>query len=324
MKKWWWLAGCIFLLAACGEEPKKEYKEPDWDRLTKAEQVAPKNSANEMIAPATDAEMVATRSTGQGGVTLTMSPDRPGDRGCLRAVAQGQPGRAAYRWFVNGQLVPQHAGATLCSDYFKRGDEVRVSVGTIDVGADSTVTIRNTPPEILEVSISLNNALQNSAITATAVGSDIDGDEIEYLYQWLINEEEDAVLTESVLPASSYVRGDKIEVVIVPSDGTDEGLAYRREIVLPKGPPRITSQPSQNFKAVDYIYQVVVENASEAVLSYRLEDAPAGMMIDPKTGLVKWPLVGVAPGQYDVTIIVTDAEGGEAIQAYKLNLGSAE
>ncbi len=314
----------ISLLVACSEEPKQEYKEPDWDRLTKAEKDEPAPAAvpqTTTVSPADQPTAAApVRSESQGGVTISLRPDRPDDDGCIRAMVQGQPGRPVFQWFVNGVQVPQQIGGRLCSDKFQRGDEVTVQVGTVDVGASSTVTIGNTPPRVIEVSATAQQAFEHGDITMSAIGADADGDDVEFLYQWIINGEEEAFLNEATLKAENYAQGDQIQVRITPYDGFDEGKPYESAVLsVPNAPPVITSRPPQNFEAQVYNYQVEASDPDDAELIFSLTDPPSGMSIS-STGLLNWPLTEVEPGEYKISIVVTDSGGDTTTQEFTLAL----
>ncbi len=316
----------ISLLAACSEEPKQEYKEPDWDRLTKAVKDEPTPAAaptSAAASPTTASQPTAVapiRSESQGGVTISLRPDQPSDEGCIRAMVKGKPGRPAFQWFVNRNIVSDNPGGKLCSDKFQRGDEVTVQVGTNDAGASTTVTIGNTPPRVIEVTATAQQAFEHGDITMSAVGADVDGDEVEFLYQWFINGEEESFLTQPTLPAASYAEGDQIQVRITPYDGFDEGKPYESAVLaIPNAPPVITSQPSQNFEAHNYSYQVEASDPDDAELTFSLTDPPNGMNISA-SGLINWPLAEIDPGNYKISIVVTDPDGDTATQEFTLAL----
>lgn len=309
------------LLAACSEEPKQEYKEPDWDRLTKAEKDEPAQPVS--VAPTNAPQPTITaplRSESVGGVTVAVRPEKPIDEGCLRAVVKGQPGRPVFQWFVNRVQVPQQTGGRLCSDKFQRGDEVTVQIGTQDIGASTTVTIGNTPPRVIEVSATAEQAFQHGDITMSAIGADVDGDDVEFLYQWIINGTEEPFLNEATLKAENYAKGDQVQVRITPYDGFDEGKPYESAVLaVPNAPPVITSKPPQNFEAHVYSYQVEASDPDDAELTYSLTDPPAGMSISG-SGLVHWDLTEVDPGDYKISIVVTDPDGDTATQEFTLAL----
>lgn len=312
----------LLLLAACSDEPKKEYKEVDWDRLTRAvkdEPAMPKQTPE--ATPASPAAAEAEPSDeSQGGVTISIQPERPDAGSCLRAQVQGQPGRPVFQWFVNGEQVPEQTGGRLCGDFFRRGDQVTVQIGTSDAGASTSVTIENALPRVVEVNATAEQAFNHGDITVTAVGGDIDGDPVEFRYQWLINGEPDPFQTEATLPAAGYAKGDTIQFRITPYDGFDEGTPYQSKVLeIGNAAPVITSTPPAHFESAEYTYQVEAKDPDGAKLSFRLNDPPAGMNISAD-GLVTWPLTYVAPGKYKISIVVADPDGDTTTQEYTLTL----
>jgi hypothetical protein len=302
---------CV-VLSACGEEPQKQ-------SAPKVEAATSDTSQNEAetknVPPAQSA----------GGVTVEILPENPTSSGCLRAVIQGHPGRSAVIWKVNGETVSSGTDTQLCSDQYKRYDNVTVSVGTNDVGAQASVSIGNSPPRIVDISSSASGIFAGVDVTVTPVAEDVDGDQVDFTYQWLINGEDDPVLTEATLPGSKFTKGDTIQVLIVPNDFFDDGPTYESYAqVVPNAAPQITSQPPQGITSFDYVYQVVVSDPDDSEFTYRLDAAPEGMTIDEKSGLIQWSLVDVSPGDYTIAIVVADSEGIEGAQEYTLTLGASQ
>ena len=88
-------------------------------------------------------------------------------------------------------------------------------------------------------------------------------------------------------------------------------------------PPLITSEPpTQGAVGSPYSYPVVVQYSGTGPLVYALTTAPAGMTIDPASGLIQWtPTAGeVGPGA--VALSVTDPLGGGATQTFTVVVAS--
>ena len=302
---------CV-VLSACGEESQK--------------QPAPKVEAVTSDTSQNDVEPKSVPPTQSAGdVTVEILPDNPTSTGCLRAVIQGHPGRSAVIWTVNGETVASGTDTQLCSPSYKRYDNVTVSVGTKDMGAQASVSIGNSPPRIVDMTSSASGIFAGADVTVTPVAEDIDGDEVDFTYQWLINGEADPVLTEATLPGSKFSKGDSIQVLIVPNDFFDDGPTYESYAqVVPNAAPQITSAPPQGITSFDYVYQVVASDPDDSEFTYRLDAAPEGMTIDENSGLIQWSLVDVSPGDYTIAIVVADSEGIEGAQEYTLSLGASQ
>lgn len=272
-------------------------------------------------APAGQVSKAAGPGAGSGQkVAVAILPDNPTATDCLQLSIKGQPGSSRITWQVNAQPVQAGDSGSLCG-VFKRGDQVTGTVGTVEAGGSASVTIANTPPRVVGISATPKDWRSGMQVKVFPVGEDADGDPVEFRYQWLINDEVDPQLTSSDLPAERNRRGDRVQVLITPFDGTDEGPVYRSYAMpVPGAPPKIISKPPASFEALEYSYQVKVQDPDNDRLSFSLETPPSGMTIS-RGGKITWPLSGVQPGKYEVKILVRDPEGGEDRQEFVLTLG---
>lgn len=257
---------------------------------------------------------------GQTGIRI--HPEQPTSGDCLNVIIAGGHGSVTYQWFVNDQPSPATNEASLCNDFFKRGDRVTVKVGDGAQANSATVTIANSPPKVTGISTSPEEWRSGAAIEVIPAAQDADGDPVEFRYQWSINGEVDSFLSEATLPAERNRRGDRVEVLITPLDGKTEGVVFRGVVGAVTGSaPTIVSRPPTRFEAMEYSYQVKAEDPDKEQLTFSLDNPPQGMTIDPASGKIFWPLTGVQPGKYEVKIVVRDPEGGEDRQEYELTLG---
>ncbi|GAB6192614.1 NHL domain-containing protein [Desulfocastanea catecholica] len=87
--------------------------------------------------------------------------------------------------------------------------------------------------------------------------------------------------------------------------------------------PVITSNPvTYAYWDTPYTYQVKATDPDNDPLFYELEKAPAGMTIDPSTGLVQWKPSGIQSGWYQATVKVTDGRCGETTQNLSVHVYS--
>jgi hypothetical protein len=286
---------------------------------------APQSSVTSESPQATTNQKKIPAATSAGNVTVNIVPENPTASDCLRAVVQGSPGRSAVVWDVNGQTVSSGTDAQLCNAGFKRDDLVTVTVGTSDIGAQASVSIINSLPRVVDISSTPSEIFAGVEISVSPVAEDADGDEVDFTYQWLINGEADPVLTESILPGDRIRKGDSIQVLIVPNDFFDDGPTYESYATsVPNAAPSIISQPPQEILSRDYQYQVVASDPDDTEFTFRLDEAPEGMTIDEKSGLIQWSLMEVTPGDYTIAIVVADQEGAESAQEYRLTLGESQ
>jgi hypothetical protein len=55
-------------------------------------------------------------------------------------------------------------------------------------------------------------------------------------------------------------------------------------------------------------------------LTYALKSAPAGMTINPSTGLIKWNVLPEFIGKAPITVSVKDGHGGEVMQSFTIDI----
>lgn len=302
------LLGLAAVLSACGDDPAPSAPATQAAPAVAAPQAAPTGSG-------------AATDYSTGGVTVQILPENPTSSDCVNVVIQGVPGRAAIVWLVNDQHALSGTQSQLCGDSFRRGDRVTVNVGTRDQGAAATVMIGNSLPRVVGMTATPDGVHAGTTITVEPQVEDPDGDTITYRYQWLINGQPDSLLIDPFLPGEKVVRGDRLQLQIIPNDGYGDGPVYMSyEMQVPNAPPRITSLPPETITSLDYRYQVEVADPDDSAFTYRLAAAPEGMRIGETTGLIEWSLAGVAPGEYTIAIVVADPAGLETAQEYRLAL----
>ena len=140
----------------------------------------------------------------------------------------GDPVEYTYQWFKDGLFVEELSDPTVPPMETANGETWRVQVtprDSLSAGpfAQSTITIRNTPPVIEDVSLTPEGARTADDITCN-VGAltDPDGDVATYTYLWTVNGVSVGT-TDAVLPASSHKKGDEIVCTVTPSDDSDSG-----------------------------------------------------------------------------------------------------
>lgn len=90
-------------------------------------------------------------------------------------------------------------------------------------------------------------------------------------------------------------------------------------------PPSITSDPEiQAVQGEMFTYQVEAEDPDGDSLTYRLQQSPEGMIINPDTGLVEWTPSSEQEGEMTVSVQVDDGFGGTASQSFAITVEPAE
>jgi hypothetical protein len=205
---------------------------------------------------------------------------------------------------------------------FVKGDEIAVVVAIDGRTASATTRVRNSPPKMLVVKLDPPRDIFHGVdIRAVPEGSDSDGDDIQWSYQWLINNQASPAETDQVLRGDRFRRGDLVTVQVIPSDAEDTGRTYiPLAITIPNAPPRFTTAPPAAFESAVYQYEARADDADGDDVRYALASAPAGMTIDPVTGRITWPLTNQPSGGYSVDVVAEDGVGGRTSQQFSLTV----
>jgi len=283
--------------------------------------LAKKVAAKSDSATVQPAVKAAGRASGKLRVSILPVPATAD--GCLKALVSGS-GQSVYRWEINGSEVDEQTSNSLCEGFW-RDDEVMVTARNGNSTGTFSVIIVNSPPRITEVSINSDGIPKHTDLVVEPEVFDADDDSVAISYQWYINDEAETLLTENILPAKSYVRGDTIRFTIAITDGYEEGKPYESaSLIVPNAAPQILSQPPGEFATFEYLYQVEALDPDGDKLVYQLEETPDGMTINSSTGLINWPLAGVIHGEYTVRIVVKDSSDTETVQEYTMTLGEPQ
>ena len=89
-----------------------------------------------------------------------------------------------------------------------------------------------------------------------------------------------------------------------------------------EGPVQYTGFQSQRLNDKTYRYDVDATDADGDTVAYSLDQAPAGMTIDPATGVITWPVTMANVGTHPVSVRAQDAGGLFDIQTFTLNIAA--
>jgi hypothetical protein len=116
--------------------------------------------------------------------------------------------------------------------------------------------------------------------------------------------------------------GHIIRVTVVDTTGLSSSASVNVSIDNVNAPPEITSVPG-TFATVGlpYTYDVeAVDPDPGDILTYSLLSPPAGMTIDPQTGLIEWTPVSEDVGENLVQVAVEDGESGIDTQDFTISV----
>jgi hypothetical protein len=169
---------------------------------------------------------------------VSISPGSPTVQSNLTASvsgasdADGDSISYTYAWTVNGAAI-HGSSSTLSSSNFVRDDDIAVTVTPSDgtesghAITSSTVTVGNAAPTLSSVYVTPSPAYTDDNLTANASGgSDADGDDITFTYQWYRNGIALSGATSASLSSSYTTKGDRLYCAVTPYDGFDYGTAH--------------------------------------------------------------------------------------------------
>jgi hypothetical protein len=223
---------------------------------------------------------------------------------------------AKIEWFINSTPVFQPVADKLQLTEAGKGDLVQAKA--IVYGNEvfsNVIKINNSPPEIASFEFMPQFFKPGDTLYINVIGSDIDGDEVTFFYEWT-NNGQPAGTDKSI--GAILKRGDKFSVKVTPFDGESYGAPV---IILDKEvknfSPIILDYDSKGFFSGNiFFFQISATDYDGDSLTYSLKEAPQGMTIDKSTGLVKWGKPVGYKGKVSFTVSVSDSYGGETIQQF--------
>jgi hypothetical protein len=203
-----------------------------------------------------------------------------------------------FEWRRNGALVPGTTGSTLTGDQYRKGDVIEatafVSDGVHTVARSTTTQIVNAAPRVSGATISPAAPFSSDPLSLVATITDADADPLQVSYLWRRNGATIPGETGPILPANGNRPNDVITGVISVSDGGPNVSTEVSAVVLDR-PPRVTAiaPPTTVEHGAPVTFVVTAEDPDgDPVGDFELLYGPAGMTIDPSTGVVNWTASG--------------------------------
>ncbi|MCB1905459.1 MAG: IPT/TIG domain-containing protein [Gammaproteobacteria bacterium] len=155
---------------------------------------------------------------------------------------------------------------------------------------------------------------------------DADGDDLTYQWSLLtLPQGSGAKLAGAVTATPSFVAdlaGLYVVQLIVHDGqlGSEPGTA-KVTVQVGNQPPAFTSTaPTATIIGVEYSYTADAIDPEGGAVTYSLTEHPAGMTVDPTSGVVTWTAAAAALGAHSVTLQAADPQGGSAIQQFVLSV----
>jgi hypothetical protein len=258
-------------------------------------------------------------------------------------VVARDPEGETLRFFTDPDRCPSGASIHVLNGRFTwtpgqgdAGNRVSCVIGTVDPGdlMDlQTITIQvageavNLDPQI--TSQPPTTATEGSPYAYNIVASDANGDDLIYT---VVSSPRGARLIQQgplhivvwQVPAGSNGQSFRFEIRV--SDGNG-GVAGQSWNVLvgdgePNQPPIITSSPPiTGAPGVVYNYRVTAFDLERELLTYTLDQAPGGAVINQTSGNITWtPTEGQGGQAHSFRLLVTDPRGGVARQNWSAQI----
>ncbi len=116
----------------------------------------------------------------------------------------------------------------------------------------------------------------------------------------------------------------EFEVTVCDSAGDCATQSWKVLVVDPNRPPQITTTPPTSASAgLSYSYKAQATDPDADVLTWKLNQKPAGAAIDPKTGEITWtPSAGDDGKEFSWEVEVCDAKGACVQQSWNTRVGA--
>jgi len=262
---------------------------------------------------------------------LRVEPAEPIDGDVLHADVKtrdpdGDRVEVVFDWVVGG-VPAATSGPTLTLSGASKGTLIEVTATAHDDLMESepaqvSLRVRNRRPRLNQARIEPWEAVAaGDSLAITAEGSDPDGDELEYDFQWTVNGEPIEAEGPSLSTASLAI-GDWVQARVRASDGESESDPVdTARVRVVGGNPQIVSSPGEFSSDGVFRYTVVAEHPDgDRALRYELREAPEGMWVNPVSGEITWRPTRGQVGEHEVAVAVKDSHGAVTVQAFSLKV----
>lgn len=166
-------------------------------------------------------------------------------------------------------------------------------------------------PRIANIEFEPKHPTIKDTVVATVSAVDPDGDVVDIDYLWMKGDQKLLTSTTEKLYLGEYHKGDTLTVKITASSGDQIAEQMSKPLIIANSPPAFTIDP-RAAKQLDGLV-ITAEDPDGDTLTYKLEGAPAGMTLDPKSGKISYKgSEDEKGGDYKLTVTVDDGDGGFA------------
>jgi hypothetical protein len=313
------LSACVaFALIACGGAET----EPEGPALKPmVSQARSEDSTRENRAPVVSSLALSTRLVTAGA---------PIEARFEASDPDGDPLSFEITWLRNGR-IEQSGGARSWTPYvLEKGDRVEVRVVASDGALESaraTTSARagNRAPELAAVRVLPAEApKRGDTLKVTPIASDPDGDDLEFSYEWLVNDELVRGARDASFALEEVQRGDRLRARVRVSDGTSEaGPLESAELLVANAAPVFEKFAGFETSGGEFRHQFIAKDPDgDKKLRFVLAEGPRGMELDPLLGVATWRPDGTVTGKIPVQVEVQDPFGASSALRFELTIAA--
>ena len=266
-------------------------------------------------------EEVGTLKTGIYKIEL--SPSYATKNSSITAKVRGAgPSDLSYQWIINGSEIEGAIEKVLQYPYLKKNDSVQVKVFIKDKGelVSDPLIISNIIPEIQTAKLLPQNPKKGDKLKVEVKTFDGDNDLVSLSYEWFVNGESVDETFDVIAIKKPIKRGDKVSVKITPDDGEQEGQAITLYSVVANALPNVLSDMEPTIDDFVYTSKVMAKDPEGDPLTFSLKQAPDGMIINSKSGVITWELELEDEGAHNIIVSVIDSHGGGVLVPYTITI----
>jgi len=231
----------------------------------------------------------------------------------------------SYKWFRDGELLPDATSNVLPGSEVRLGSEIYVSVqGRLAGNASQWVESEKVKPIEQELKITNFGIVPDSPHKVDKLEAKYNCEGCEstrFYYRWYLNGQLLKDQTEATLdgPAVGLNVGDSVYVEISPDPN---GNAWRQssvETIMARLPELIGGTKTWVSNNTVY-FQFHARDPEGGNLNYQLVDGPQGTTLNGPQGQVSWPVPEGFKGAVHFKVRLTNSYGKEAFVGDSINL----
>ena len=171
----------------------------------------------------------------------------------------------------------------------------------------------NRKPKLINVRINPQDVYGSTDIEVLFRVEDPEGAPVSTSFQWYVNNRKRLGKVSRTLKSSSFRKGDRLVVEIRATDGTHTVTGKSREIEVLNSPPEMLTKPGSLGNLDGTTIRAVDPDGDP--LRYFLEDAPPGLSIDEKRGVLRYASStnSDVAGEFRTLIVAEDPEGARVV-----------